>query len=87
MPAGEVSASSRLLKSGLVSAAFDAKGQISALSFGAEKIPLSRPLGSLVVYPDMPHLFEAWEIDLQTLSLGKAVETSAKATVSGGGAF
>ena len=87
VPAGEVSASSRLLKSGLVSAAFDAKGQISALSFGAEKIPLSRPLGSLVVYPDMPHLFEAWEIDLQTLSLGKAVETSAKATVSGGGAF
>ncbi|MEI8310882.1 MAG: glycoside hydrolase family 38 C-terminal domain-containing protein, partial [Verrucomicrobiota bacterium] len=86
-PVAEVTASSKKLTSGLVSAAFDAKGRISSLAFGANKIPARGPLGDIVVYPDVPHAFEAWDIDRQTLSLGSAVETVAKATVLAGGAL
>ncbi len=84
---GGVTASARSLKSPLVSASFDAKGQISALSFEGGKIPVRGPLGALVVYPDVPHQFEAWDIDLQSLTMGKVAGTSAKATVTANGAL
>ena len=80
-----VTASPRSLKSGLVSAKFDARGQISALSFEGGTIPVRGPLGAMVVYPDFPHQFEAWDIDLQTLALGKVVESSATVTVKDNG--
>lgn len=37
-----------------------------------EALPFERPANELVVFPDFPHQFDAWEIDRQALSLGVA---------------
>ncbi|HEV3273181.1 MAG TPA: glycoside hydrolase family 38 C-terminal domain-containing protein [Candidatus Methylacidiphilales bacterium] len=80
-PAKDVEATAKKIESGLVKAVFDAKGRIAALSFGENKIALRGPLGGLVLFPDFPHGFEAWDIDRQTLNLGRAVESPAEAAV------
>ncbi len=61
---------------------FDTKGRIVRLAFDGCEIPCAPRLGDLVLYPDQPHCFEAWEIDRQTLSLGKPVESKADAEVT-----
>ncbi|MEI9999994.1 MAG: glycoside hydrolase family 38 C-terminal domain-containing protein [Verrucomicrobiota bacterium] len=76
-----VHASARKLESAQVKAAFDAKGRIASLAFGGLEIATEGPLADLVLFPDYPHEFEAWELDRQTLSLGRSVDTPAEAAV------
>ena len=84
VPVKPVAASAKRLASGHVSAGFDSKGQITALAFQGNEVALRLPLGALMLFPDFPHDFEAWDIDRQTLSLGLPVESVAKATAQGG---
>ena len=80
-PAKLVKASRKKIASALVSAAFDSQGRITALAFGTNEIALRSPLGGLMTFPDFPNLFEAWDIERQTLSLGRPVESPAEASV------
>ncbi|NJK91004.1 MAG: alpha-mannosidase [Blastochloris sp.] len=73
----KLAASARFLSSSRVQVAFDKKGQISKLVIDGKVISQRGPLNQLVLYPDQPHLFDAWEIDRQTLSLGQTVTHSA----------
>lgn len=80
-PAQQVEASTKKLESGLVKAQFDAKGRITSLAFGKNEIARTGLLGDLAIYPDFPHAYEAWELDRQTLTLGKIVESAAEVSV------
>ena len=80
-PVRPVTATTGKLESGLVDATFDARGRVTALAFGENEVALRSPLGELMIFPDFPHDFEAWDIDRQTLSLGRVVESAAEAAV------
>ena len=82
-PAKPVTATAKGIESAAVKAAFDGKGRIASLAFGETTIALRGPLADLMIFPDFPHEFEAWDIDRQTLSLGRAVESPAAAAVLG----
>ena len=69
------------LSNGRVTARFDRCGRISSLRVDGVAIPFAQPANELILYPDYPHLFEAWEIDRQALSLGKADVQKAEITV------
>ncbi|MDX6767571.1 MAG: glycoside hydrolase family 38 C-terminal domain-containing protein [Candidatus Methylacidiphilales bacterium] len=71
-------ASAQYLRSERVEARFDPQGQITRLVVDGREIAQRGPLNSLAVYPDQPHLFDAWEIDRQSLSNGKKVNAKAK---------
>lgn len=81
MPLAPVQASTTLLDNGRVRAQFDALGRIAALRIDGVDLALRAPLGELIAYPDQPHLFEAWDIDRQTLSLGEPVTSPARITL------
>ena len=80
-PLQQVKATASELESAQVTAKFDAKGNITSLVFGKNEIALRSPLGELMIFPDFPHDFEAWDIDRQTLTLGRAVDSKAEASV------
>ncbi|MDP4300201.1 alpha-mannosidase [Leptothrix discophora] len=68
------------LDNGLVQARFDAQGRVASLCIDGVDLALRAPLCELVAYPDQPHLFEAWDIDRQTLALGEPVTSTAALT-------
>ena len=68
------------IAAGRVRAAFNDRGEVSGLSIDGEEMPLTGPLNGLVLYPDHPHQFDAWDIDRQTLHLGEAVASAAERT-------
>ncbi|TVR49226.1 MAG: alpha-mannosidase [Puniceicoccaceae bacterium] len=72
-----VRSTDRSLENGNVQATFDPQGRITALRCGNEPVHFTAPAGGFALYPDRPHLFEAWDIDRQTLALGKPVDTPA----------
>lgn len=76
-----VTATRRELRNGRVWAKVDAQGRISSLVIDGRKMPLRGPLGELMIYPDHPAMFPAWDIDRPTLALGRAVRTPAKVTL------
>jgi alpha-mannosidase len=76
-----VAASRRELGNGRVRATIDAQGRISSLMIDGHKMPLRGAIGELMIYPDHPALFPAWDIDRPTLALGRAVRTAAKITL------
>jgi alpha-mannosidase len=80
-PAQPVLATTEKIASGSVEARFDAGGRMTALVFEGKEIALRAPLGELMLFPDFPHDFEAWDIDRQTLSLGRAVNSKAEVSV------
>lgn len=80
-PAKPVRATAKKIESESVKATFDAKGRITGLAFGKNEIPLRGPLAELMIFPDFAADFEAWDIDRQSLSLGRTVESSADASV------
>lgn len=51
-------------------ATFDAAGRIATLSIDGRPLPLSGPANGMVLFPDRPHRFDAWEIDRQSLAAG-----------------
>jgi alpha-mannosidase len=53
----------------------DERGELSHLVIDSEPVALRSGAGGLVVYPDRPANFEAWDIDRQSLSLGQRVAT------------
>lgn len=73
-----VTATRRELRNDRVRATVDAQGRVSSLVIDGRKIPLRGPLGELMIYPDHPAMFPAWDIDRPTLALGRAVRTPAK---------
>ena len=76
-----VRATAKRLVNERVTAEFDAQGRVSTLVVDGREIALSAPLGELVIYPDNPVMFEAWDIDRSALSLGEPVRTKAKIVV------
>ncbi len=77
---GPITASCKGMASNRVNVRFDLGGAITQLIFDGHEIPVRSPLGRLVTYPDIPHQFEAWDIDLQSLTLGD--QTAPRATPS-----
>ncbi len=59
------------LENGLVVARFGPDGCLRSLAIDGHGLQLGRGAGALWVYPDRPALFEAWDIDRQTLALGQ----------------
>jgi alpha-mannosidase len=76
-----VQATAKKITSGLMEAKFDGKGRVTTLAFGEKEVALRSPLGELMIFPDFPHDFEAWDIDRQDLALGHAVDSAAEASV------
>ncbi len=61
---------------GRVRFTLDIEGRIEALSFDGREIPMREPLGILKVYPDHPAVFDAWDIDRN--SVGNAIPAAGK---------
>ncbi len=76
-----VTAAARRLANGRVLAAFDEQGRVSALSIDGVSVALAAPLGELVIHPDRPALFEAWDIDRPAMALGVPVRSRARIEV------
>lgn len=73
-----VTASATQLQTERVQVTFDTKGLIRQLVIDGQPIAQQGPLGGLMLYPDQAHMFDAWELDRQTLSLGRAPKAAAK---------
>ena len=71
------------LDNGLLRVAFNAAGEATSMAADGREVPLEGPIGRLFVFPDRPANYDAWDIDLPTLSNGRAVETPAERTVEG----
>lgn len=79
--AAPVEAGPKRLASDRVEARFDGSGRLRALKVDGVPVPWTGPANELWLYPDHPHRFEAWEIDRQTLSLGRPEVRPADAVV------
>lgn len=71
-------ATAKLLRSDRVQAGFDSEGRITRLVIDGKPIAQTAPLNNLAVYADQPHMFDAWELDRQTMAQGKLVRMKAK---------
>lgn len=80
-----VRASMRRLENGRVSAVLDVQGRIRRLVIDGREIPLRAPLGEIMVYPDHPAMFAAWDIDRPTLALGRPLRGAARITLEESG--
>jgi len=69
----------RSVSNGLVAFSLDTNGWIKALTFEGVTVPQREPLGKLVVYPDHPANYEAWDIDRHVLRMGE--DCRAKPTI------
>ncbi len=81
----------RVLTNGRVEAELTTGGQMAALRFDGQSVVLAEPLGQLRCFKDHPAIFEAWDIDRNTLAnplplAGVATLVSAGARRSAGGA-
>ncbi len=79
-----VTAGRNRLDNGRVSARFDKSGRITRLVVDGREVAAAAPMGELMLYPDHPHRFEAWDIDRSALALGEAVATPAACQVEAG---
>jgi alpha-mannosidase len=80
-----VKATPRRLENGRVSATLDAQGRIRRLVIDGCEVPLRAPLGEVMVYPDHPAMFAAWDIDRPTLALGRPLRGAAQITLEKSG--
>jgi len=76
-----VRVSPREIANGRCRALFDRFGRISALSVDGKSLPLRAPANTLFLFPDRPQQFDAWDIDRQALSGGKADNQKASCQV------
>jgi len=65
------------LKTDRVAATFTERGEIASLRVDGKEVATDGVMNSLTTYPDLPHQFDAWDIDRQTLHLARPVETTA----------
>ena len=75
-----VTVKARTLSNGRVTARIDRRGELAGLLFNGASIELRAGAGRLVIYPDRPANFDAWDIDRQALALGAPVVTPAMIT-------
>ena len=73
------------LSNGRVAARFDKRGRIVSLTVDGKPVVRNGPMGQLMLYPDHPHAFDAWEIDRSTLACGSPVTGLAPAGSGGDG--
>ena len=69
-----------LVSNGLVSFQLNQSGWIDSLVWEGVEVPLSEPIGQLVLYPDHAANFDAWDIDRHVLSLGEVCAADATVT-------
>ena len=62
-------------------ARFNACGEIESLRFGDRPVPTTEPLNQIHLHPNVPHGFNAWEVDRQAMSLGTRQELPATVAV------
>lgn len=55
---------------------FNQDGEISSLVIDGTAVEIESPLNQLRLHPDLPHKYPAWDIDRQTLSLGRPLDTA-----------
>ncbi len=65
-----VKATAYSLSNGRVTARFDKRGRIAFLTVDGCAVATHAPLAELMIYPDLAHAFEAWDIDRSTLANG-----------------
>jgi alpha-mannosidase len=75
-----VEASIDSLKNARVEAHFSSSGGLVSLVVDGKRVELQEE-SCLMLYPDVPHLFDAWEIDRQTLDQGEGLTTETIACV------
>ncbi|BAM03293.1 alpha-mannosidase [Phycisphaera mikurensis] len=80
-----LSAEAATLDNGRVRVVFNASGEAESLASRGTALPLRSPAGRLFTFPDRPAKYEAWDIDLPTLSNGRVVDTPAERSVEGEG--
>lgn len=68
--AGPVRATRGSIDNGRVRARFDRQGRIRSLSVDGQPVAVGAPLAQLMLYPDQPHAYDAWEVDRSTLASG-----------------
>lgn len=78
---GTVQITESSISNGRISATFDSCGRIASLDVMGKPVPFLRPANELVLFPDHPHQFDAWDIDRQTLSLGVVDTRTAVSTI------
>ena len=71
---GAVQAHANALSNDHVRVRFTADGRIQEFVVGGQEVALAAPLGGLVRYHDLPHAFEAWELDRSTLANAETIE-------------
>lgn len=81
-PVGTVSVSETTLSNDRVEATFDDLGRILSLKIDRQAVPFTAPAAELVVYPDFPHAYDAWDIDRSSLSLPDPVLTPVDVNVT-----
>src|SRR4051812_14610468 len=72
------------LDNGLVQARFDDAGRLVALSVDGVALELAGPV-DLFLYPDLPHNYDAWDIDHATVALGRPAFSAREVTASEAG--
>jgi alpha-mannosidase len=70
----------RKVSNGLAEFKVNASGWIDQLSWEGVEVPLTGPLGQLMLYPDHAANFEAWDIDRHVLSIGDVCKAKASIT-------
>ncbi|MFZ4778671.1 MAG: glycoside hydrolase family 38 C-terminal domain-containing protein [Terrimicrobiaceae bacterium] len=80
-----VSVSKAAISNARVSAKFDSSGRLVAMDVDGRCVPFRSPANEFFLIPDHPHSFDAWEIDRQAFSLGKADLRKASVTVESSG--
>ncbi len=63
-------------------ATFNQQGEITSLRFGDQDVAIDGPLNQIVLHPNIPHSFNAWETDRQAMSLGIRQEQPAKVDIT-----
>ena len=81
----DASGDATVLDNGRLRVTLNARGEVEAMSLDGEPTPLRSPAGRLFTFPDHPANYDAWDIDLPTLSNGRPVETDAERSVEGEG--
>ncbi len=71
-------ANAERITNGRIEARFDRAGRVIALRVDGRDLALDGPVGELVVFPDHPHAFDAWDIDRGTLALGSPAPAEAE---------
>jgi len=77
---GAVEAKGRKVSNGLAEFRVNASGWIDRLNWEGVDVPLSEPMGQLMLYPDHAANFDAWDIDRHVLNIGEVCK--AKPTIS-----